>query len=82
MTRDQAQDLLNRNKLGKCTAEEQALLDRWYFHEAAERTAANGPEDIVAEEQLIWNRILQEIPDKNNIRYFKKWYIQSKPYNI
>ncbi|WP_183557844.1 FecR family protein [Mucilaginibacter sp. SP1R1] len=74
MTREQAQDLLNKNKLGKCTAEEQALLDRWYFHEAAKQETADGPQDILAEEQLIWNRILQEIPDNNNIRHFKKWH--------
>jgi transmembrane sensor len=74
MTRDQAQDLLNKNKLGQCTAEEQALLDRWYFHEAANQEAADGPQDVLEEEQLIWNRILQKIPDDNNIRYLKKWY--------
>ena len=75
MTREQAQDLLHRSQLGKCTAEEQALLDRWYFLEAAEQEAADGPENAIEEEQLIWNRILQKIPEDNNTRYFKKWYL-------
>jgi hypothetical protein len=75
MTRDQAQDLLNRHQLGKCTAEEQALLDRWYLHETAKQEPADGPHDVLEEERLIWNRILQKIPDDNNkVRYLKKWY--------
>lgn len=74
MTREQAQDLLNKSQLGKCTAEEQALLDRWYFHEAANQEVADSPENAMEEEQLIWNRILQKIPEDNNTRYLKKWY--------
>ncbi|MDN5283981.1 MAG: FecR protein [Mucilaginibacter sp.] len=74
MTREQAQDLLNKNKLGQCTAEEQVLLDRWYLREAAKQEAPDGPEDVLEEERLIWNRILQKIPEDNNIRYFKKWH--------
>jgi transmembrane sensor len=74
MTREQAQDLLNRNKLGKCTAEEQILLDRWYFHEAAEQEAAEGPENVLEEERLIWNRILQKVPNDHHKQYLKRWY--------
>jgi transmembrane sensor len=74
MTREQAQDLLNKCQLDKCTTEEQALLDRWYFHEAAKQEAADGPANVIEEEQLIWNRILQKIPEDNNTRYLKKWY--------
>jgi ferric-dicitrate binding protein FerR (iron transport regulator) len=74
MTREQAQDLLNRSRLGKCTAEEQALLDRWYFHESYNQEVANEPEDVLEEERLIWNRIWKKIPEDNNARYFKKWY--------
>lgn len=74
MTREQAQDLLNRNKLGQCTAEEQALLDQWYFQEAAKQEPAEDPADVLEEERLIWNRILEKIPDDNNTRYFKRWY--------
>ncbi|NHA03678.1 DUF4974 domain-containing protein [Mucilaginibacter sp. HC2] len=74
MTREQAQDLLNRSQLGECTAEEQALLDRWYFHEAAKQEATDGPGDVMEEERLIWNRILQKIPEDNNTRYFKRRY--------
>lgn len=73
MTREQAQDLLHRSQLGECTADEQALLDRWYFEEAAKQEIVDAPGNIMEEERLIWNRILEKIPD-NNTRYFKKWY--------
>jgi len=75
MTREQAQDLLHKHKLGQCTAEEQALLDRWYLHEASKQKAPDGPQDVLEEERLIWDRISQKIPDNNKgIRYLKKWY--------
>lgn len=74
MTREQAQELLNKHQLGTCTPEEQQLLDNWYLHEAAKQPVAEGPADPLMEEELIWNRIIQETPEAAKIRYFKKWY--------
>ena len=73
MTREQAQELLNKHQLGKCTPEEQQLLDRWYLSEAAKQPVADAPADPLKEEKLIWDRIAQEIPEATKIRHFKKW---------
>jgi len=73
MTREQAQELLNKHQLGECTPEEQQLLDRWYLSEAAKQPVADAPADPLKEEKLIWDRIAQEIPEVTKIRHFKKW---------
>jgi hypothetical protein len=74
MTREQAQELLNKYQLGNCTPEEQEMLDNWYLHEADKQPVAEGPADPLMEEELIWNRIVNEIPETAKIRRFKKWY--------
>ncbi|WPU96113.1 DUF4974 domain-containing protein [Mucilaginibacter sabulilitoris] len=74
MTREQAQELLTKYQLGKCTSEEKILLDRWYLNEAAKQPVPDAPHDPLKEEQLIWNRILQEIPADHKVRYLKKWH--------
>jgi hypothetical protein len=74
MTREQAQELLNKYQLGNCTPEEQQMLDNWYLHEADKQPVAEGPADPLMEEELMWNRIVDEIPETAKIRYFKKWY--------
>ncbi|SEO23655.1 FecR family protein [Mucilaginibacter sp. OK283] len=74
MTREQAQELLNKYQLGNCTPEEQQMLDNWYLHEADKQPVAEGPADPLMEEELMWNRIVDEIPETAKIRHFKKWY--------
>jgi hypothetical protein len=74
MTREQAQDLLNKHQLGNCTPEEQQLLDRWYLSEAAKQPVAEVPANPLMEEKLIWGRIIKEIPETTKIGYFKKWH--------
>jgi hypothetical protein len=73
MTREQAQELLNKYQLGNCTPEEQQLLDRWYLSEAAKQPVADVPAEPLTEEKLIWDKIVNEIPETAKIRYFKKW---------
>ncbi|XHR97522.1 hypothetical protein ACFJIV_13180 [Mucilaginibacter sp. UC70_90] len=74
MTREQAQELLNKYQLGNCTPEEQQLLDHWYLTEAAKQPVADEPSDPLADEKLIWDRIAKEIPEATQMRRFKKWY--------
>jgi hypothetical protein len=74
MTREQAQELLNKHQLGNCTPEEQQMLDNWYLNEAAKQPIGDGPADPLMEEKLIWDRIVKEIPETAKVRYFKKWY--------
>lgn len=74
MTREQAQELLNKYQLGNCTPEEQQLLDHWYLNEAAKQPVADEPSDPLADEKLIWDRIAKEIPEATQMRRFKKWY--------
>ena len=50
------------------------LLDHWYLSEAAKQTLPESLPDILKEEQLIWSRIQEELPVKDNVRYFKRWY--------
>jgi len=74
MTREQAQELLNKYQLGNCTPEEQQLLDHWYLREAAKQPVADEPSDPLTDEKLIWDKIAKEIPEATQIRRFKKWY--------
>ncbi|MFS2186789.1 FecR family protein [Mucilaginibacter sp. Mucisp84] len=74
MTREQAQELLNKHQLGKCTPEEQQLLDHWYLSEAAKQQVADEPANPLKDEKLIWDRITKEIPEAPKIIRFKKWY--------
>ena len=60
--KDNAQQLLSKYKLGKCTPEETALVNSWYAAEAAKQESPEGPADPLAEEQLIWARIQAAIP--------------------
>lgn len=59
-----AQTLLEKYKAGTCTPEEKALVDKWYFREAAKLKMPDGPEDPKAEEMLIWERIAKQLPDR------------------
>jgi ferric-dicitrate binding protein FerR (iron transport regulator) len=74
MTREQAQELLTKYQLGKCTPDEKILLDRWYFNEAAKQAVPDAPQHLLKEEQLIWNRILEEVPLDKKVRHLKKWH--------
>jgi hypothetical protein len=74
MTREQARELLEKHQLGKCTPEEQQLLDHWYLSEAAKQPAADEPANPLKDEKLIWDRITNEIPEATKIVRFKKWY--------
>lgn len=74
MNKEQAQELLEKYKLGICTPEEKAFLDRWYLEESARQPMPEAPEDSVKEEQIIWNRILETLPAEPKILRLKKWY--------
>ena len=74
MTKEQAQELLTKYQLGKCTPEEKIFLDHWYLNEAAKQAVPDAPNDPLKVEQLIWDRILEEIPLDNKVRRLKKWY--------
>ncbi len=74
MTREQAQELLNKYQLGNCTPEEQQLLDHWYLSESAKQPVADEPSDPLTDEKLIWDRIAKEIPEATQMRRFKKWH--------
>jgi transmembrane sensor len=70
-----AQQLLEKYKAGNCSPQEKAFIDRWYLQEAAKLPMPEGPEDPIAEEQLIWNRIAAELPGQSKVRTlsFRKW---------
>ena len=74
MNKEQAQELLEKYKLGICTPEEKALLERWYLEESARQPMPEAPEDPAKEEQIIWNRVLGTLPAEPKIRRLKKWY--------
>ena len=74
MNKEQAQELLEKYKLGICTPEEKALLERWYLNEAARQPMPESPENPLKEEQLIWNRIMEELPRANKVRKLNLWY--------
>jgi transmembrane sensor len=70
-----AQQLLEKYRAGNCSPEEKALVEAWYFKEAGQTIMPEGPEDPMAEEQLIWNRITAELPAQAKIRRlsFRRW---------
>lgn len=74
MTKEQATELLRKYQSGECTLEEKVFLDHWYLSEATKQVAPELLPDALHEEQLIWNRILEEIPAKDNVRRLKKWH--------
>lgn len=74
MNKEQAQKLLEKYQLGICTPREKALLERWYQEEAARQPMPESPEDPLQEEQLIWNRIVEELPQVGKVRRVKQWY--------
>ncbi|MBB5440689.1 ferric-dicitrate binding protein FerR (iron transport regulator) [Pedobacter sp. AK017] len=56
------QQLLSKHKAGTATAQEIALVNRWYATEAARLNMPEGPPEPLLEEQLIWDRIKAAIP--------------------
>jgi len=74
MNKEQAQELLEKYRLGICTPREKALLERWYQEEAGRQPIPESPEDPLQEEQLIWNRIVEELPQVGKVRRIKQWY--------
>jgi len=75
MNQEQARELLIKYQLGNCTPEEKALVDHWYFDEAAKQPIPESPHDPLQEEQLIWNHILEELPVERKLPYLIKWPI-------
>lgn len=74
MSEEQAQELLIKYQLGNCTPEEKALVDHWYLNETSKQPVADAPHDPSDEEQLIWDRIVAELPVESKMRHLKKWY--------
>jgi ferric-dicitrate binding protein FerR (iron transport regulator) len=74
MNKEQAQELLEKYRLGICTPEEKTLLERWYLEESARQPMPDAPADPAKEEQIIWNRVLETLPAEPQIRRLKKWY--------
>ncbi len=71
----QAQQLLEKYRSGNCSPEEKALLEQWYFKEAAKLPMPDAPIDPAAEEALIWNRINRELFPETKVRRLpvRKW---------
>ncbi|MDO3628246.1 FecR family protein [Mucilaginibacter sp. BT774] len=74
MNKEQAQELIEKYRLGICTPEEKALLERWYLDEATRQPMPESPENPLQEEQIIWNRIMEELPQANKVRRMNLWY--------
>jgi len=74
MNKEQAQELLTKYQKGLCSQEEKALLDHWYFEEAARQPMPEAPLDPSQTEKLIWGRIMEKLPTEPKVRVLKKWY--------
>lgn len=68
-----AQQLLEKYNAGACSPEEKALIEHWYFADAAARPMPEGPEDPLAEESLIWNKVKANLPEIQPARTRYLW---------
>jgi hypothetical protein len=75
MDHELIRELLIKYQLGNCTPEEKKLIDHWYFNEISRQPVPAAPDDALLEEQIIWERILAELPAEAKVRHLKKWYL-------
>ena len=74
MDQEEARKLLIKYQLGECTPEEKKLIDLWYFNETSRQPVPDTPADPLLEEQIIWDRILANLPVETKVRHLGKWY--------
>lgn len=65
MTKQEAQELLDRYAAGACTPEEKALVERWYLLESGRQELPDT--DILSAKSEIWDSI-REVNSRNKIR--------------
>jgi len=64
MTTDTAAQLLKKYTEGECSPEEELLVNRWYMEEAAKKESSD-PAHPIAEYDLIWKGIQDQLNFKN-----------------